>query len=214
MLEPGGFVLGTVADADFLVAFAVVINDFMNRTGCSKQWWNQTIVSGTSVYAEPAATLRVEHVLVGGIYIGRTTREELDAKTPGWAAEQDVPYRWHEDGLAVGQLQLYPAPNYTGASLGAGTAGEPNPLNRDLTTIGAQRPSGTSYQLSDPIPSIVPNSAVPYLAWGVLAKLFSNDDENKDLARASYCSARFEEGVALFRSIMNEAILDTAEEVF
>lgn len=214
MLEPAGFTLGKVADTDFCKALAIVIVDFMNRTGVAKQINSQQVVSGTSTYSASATTLRVEHVLVGGVYLGRTNRDELDCRSPEWAASTGPPVTWHEDGLAVGALQLVPTPDYTGTALPGGLDGEPTPSQRNLTTVGARRPNDTSYTTITALSSTIPNGAVPYLAWGVLEKLLSNDDENKDLARAAYCQARFEEGVALYRSIMREAMLDDAEETF
>jgi hypothetical protein len=43
----------------------------------------------------------------------------------------------------------------------------------------------------------LPDDFVPYVVYGTLADLLSKEGEGRDLARAAYCNARFDEGVAI-----------------
>ncbi len=43
----------------------------------------------------------------------------------------------------------------------------------------------------------IPDDFVPYVTYGVLADMLSKEGRGRDLARASYCEDRYQEGVAL-----------------
>lgn len=43
----------------------------------------------------------------------------------------------------------------------------------------------------------LPDDVVPFVMYGVLADMLSKDGRGQDLARASYCESRFQEGIAL-----------------
>lgn len=82
--------------------------------------------------------------------------------------------------------------------------------DRNLTCLGSQIPTAGSYTLASVIP-LMPDTATMYLGWAVLAKVYSDDGELKDGQKAMYCTARYQEGVGLFRSIMTEEIEDDPE---
>jgi hypothetical protein len=48
----------------------------------------------------------------------------------------------------------------------------------------------------------VPDEAAPYIAWRALQYILEKEGEGKDVVRAAYCKARFEEGVVLLKSLL------------
>ena len=81
----------------------------------------------------------------------------------------------------------------------------------NLTMVGTMGPPQITYTLSTPIPSSVPDSAVCYLAYGVLSRIFSSDSEVKDMQRAYYCLARYSEGVNVLAGISGEMLLGSGK---
>lgn len=83
--------------------------------------------------------------------------------------------------------------------------------DRNLTTYGPQTQSQLSFVLTDTIP-LVPATAVIYLGWGILAKIYSDNSELKDAQKQQYSAARFTEGINLFRAALIEALGDSDTE--
>ena len=218
LLESGGFQLGLVTDTQFLIYFADVINDFTQIAGISKSIITQSIQFGVSDYIIPDTQLMVEHTFVAGRYLNKTTLEELDNREFSWKNKLDFPTRWHEDGLPIKSIELSPSPNFNGVAYGG--TGAPFvsptadflPADKNLTTVGLERPVKTTYTLTDTIP-ILPNCAVQYLAWGILTKIWSDNSEMKDAQRAAYASSRYYEGVQIFKAIMLEAMEEDHDSV-
>jgi hypothetical protein len=202
--EPGGFTSGLSSAAEFLRLFSETIVEFMERTGAWKVVYTQEVHAGTREYLLPDRQMSVDVALLDGKLIDRGSQEELDALRLDWRGEMDVPSAWYEDGLAANTIGLYPNPSVTGAAIGGpfppfGHYDLFDPGDKNLTTVGSQAPISSTWALGTTIPYL-PNSAVPYLAWGVLKRLLSGDSELRDAQRSLYASARFEEGVNLFRA--------------
>ena len=62
----------------------------------------------------------------------------------------------------------------------------------NLTMIGNTGISSITYALGDLVP-VLPDSFCWGLTYGVLARVFSTDGEAKDMQRAAYCNARYQE---------------------
>lgn len=73
----------------------------------------------------------------------------------------------------------------------------------NLTLIGPTGLDAVTFTLNQVIP-VVPDSLTPALSYGVLARIFSADSETKDLQRAYYCQARYEEFCRIGSSISGE----------
>jgi len=210
--EPGGLVLNLATEAEFLRHFADVVQDFCHESGCSKAIFTQMIALGQSEYIIPDRQLRVEHAFVGGKIIQKVTIPELDALLRDWRTVQDIPAYYHEDGLAIKKVEIVPAPNYQGTNVPGsgppyGVYGNFYPSQRNLTTVGSQRPSDINYTLGTTITG-VPASALQYLTWGVLSRMLTSDSELRDEQRAAYATARYREGISLFRSALLEDLED------
>lgn len=216
LMEPFGGSLGLFSEAEWLRVFSDVIVDFCKQTGLSKCVFTQQVKLGVSEYLLPDRQIRVEHVFVGGKYIHRTNVQDLDAKNIRWRSEAGVPRNWYEDGLPIKTIGLYPTPNYNGTDISNGSTppgqyGAFLPTYRGLSTVGTQQPSQTTWALGDTIP-LIPASAVQYLAYGVLRKLFMDNSELKDAQRALFCGARYLEGIAAFRAILREELEDDFDD--
>lgn len=75
----------------------------------------------------------------------------------------------------------------------------------NLTLVAATGLESITYALTDIVPAI-PDSACFYLAYGILARLFSTDGECKDMQRSYYCQARYTEGIAALAGISGEML--------
>lgn len=232
-LEPAGLQSGIFTDADFLRHFAGVVEDFMERTSIVKILLTQAIHFSIPDYVVPDQMSHVENVFVTGRLLRRTDLDALNQTVYQWRKAVGIPREFHEDGLPAKTIELFPNPNYEGAPIPLPPdpnvfqipendnyinviVGDFYPTWRDLTLVGPQAPLNpdwsprVTWTLDDTI-SDVPASAMPYLAWGVLAKMFGDDSEAKDEQRASYCLGRYEEGIALFQAIMAEHVEDDVD---
>lgn len=73
----------------------------------------------------------------------------------------------------------------------------------NLTMVGSTGLDSITFSLGQIIP-VVPDDACFYLAYGILARLWSQDGENKDLQRSYYALARYNEGVSALSAISGE----------
>lgn len=287
-----GLTLGIVTEAQFLVLFAAVLEDFINRSGLVWSIFTQQIQFGISQYMQPNAMNSAKVAFVGGVYIDHSTLADLDDWKYDWRGKAGTPEYWHSDGLPPKTVEMADMPNYSGASYAlanpadptaqppygiyglfngttqgqvtgvlnvAGTAGTwgagalfdmrwnnyspaPNILlngaawpiqtvtdamnlvfavppgdgiynfavnignDGNLTLIGTTGLNSITYTLDEIIPVIPDSFAAVYLAYGVLARIFSNDSECKDLQRAYYCQARYMEGVNAAAAISGEML--------
>lgn len=74
----------------------------------------------------------------------------------------------------------------------------------NIQTISTGIPSTLNPSISQYL-ELIPDSFIPYIKYGSLAKIFSQDGECKDLQKAYYAMARYTEGINLAAAIMSEA---------
>lgn len=74
----------------------------------------------------------------------------------------------------------------------------------NTTMLCTLKPVATAFTMDEVI-DFVPDSFISYLAYGVLAKVFSRDGETRDATREKYAMNRFEEGIALGKALSDEA---------
>jgi hypothetical protein len=58
--------------------------------------------------------------------------------------------------------------------------------------------------LTDPIPLLADDWAMGYLSFGMLARIFSGDNELQDNQRAAFCLSNYTEGINLGQAISGE----------
>ncbi len=197
-----GLSLGIVTLSDFLDLFAVVLEDFVNRTGIVWLINTQRIASTTSLYTVPENLNAPKICLISGQYIEHSTLADLDDWLLSWQNQVGVPEYWWNDQLPPKTIGVAYTPNYTGAVVSSSTE-----ISNDgnLTMLGPVGLSGNTYTLGQTIP-VVPDSACFYLAYGVLARIFSTDGEAKDMQRSFYCQSRYTEGVNALAAISGEML--------
>jgi hypothetical protein len=74
----------------------------------------------------------------------------------------------------------------------------------NATLLSTMKPAQDAFAMDDQI-DFVPDSFISYIAYGVLAKVFSRDGETRDVARQKYAEARWAEGLNLGKAISDEA---------
>lgn len=57
---------------------------------------------------------------------------------------------------------------------------------------------------------LIPDSFVHYIMYGMLAEVFRQDGELKDTMRATYCDARYQEGVNIAKAIIDSEVMGVA----
>lgn len=78
----------------------------------------------------------------------------------------------------------------------------------NLTVIGTANVSDTTPPEDDDNVNLIPDSFVHYILYGMLAHVFRQDGELKDLMRANYCDARYQEGINLANAITSPEIME------
>lgn len=252
---PTGLTTGVLTQAQFLDYAADVIYEFVQKAGLVKRPVSLPVVAGTSTYAEPDFLMQVQEALYNERYIHRETGLSEDFLVYNWRGKSGSPSAWHEDRLAVKNIELLPNPSLAGNTVGTsaalfgtisstasatdfnivattalfgviasytgpvylstpvaafGTIANMVPSTANLTMLGTIKPLQKSFALTDLI-EIVPDSFFPYLKYGVLAKVFSMDGEVKDVLRARYCNARFQEGINIAQAVSQELLEDQQE---
>jgi hypothetical protein len=86
---------------------------------------------------------------------------------------------------------------------GYGTMSTLTSSNGNIQMVATAQPVNYPQQQTDYM-FLLPDSAIPYIKYGVLAKIWSQDGEYRDQNRASYAQQRFMEGVTLFAGVMGE----------
>lgn len=211
LLEPGGFVLGVFTEAQFLHVLAAVAQDFAQRSPLDKKIFTTMVNAGVSEYVMPDDVMKPELCFIGGKLIEKSHEAELARGHIDWRRQTGPPRQWHEDSLAVKRLELFPTPDFNGANipgdtLPIGKYGEFYPAERNLTVIGPGGPNKTAWTLADSID--IPASFGPYLMFGVLEQIFSSESELRDLQRATYCRARYEEGIEVSKQIAQVELME------
>ena len=209
---PNAFGTGIVTQQQVLDLIGVVVADFLQQTGLIWSVFTQQLDAGISQYFIPDSQIRVFYVLQNAQVL-----DQIDLSSEylvdQWERKPGVPLAYHEDGLPSKSLEVVPAPNWNGTSFSPtysqshpdldGTFNDFQPGKRNLTTVASTLPSKESWGIGDMLDGI-PDTFVPFVQFGVLAAIFSSDSEAKDLARSQYCKSRFDEGVAIGRSILME----------
>jgi hypothetical protein len=106
-----------------------------------------------------------------------------------------------------GTISSYTGPMYleSGGGMLLGTISDMVSSNHNLVLVSPVKPSGIDFSLSNIIEFVL-DSFTPYIKYGILAKIFEIDGEMRDVLRARYCKARYEEGILLAKAIAAEAV--------
>jgi len=227
---PVGPVLGVITQQQIIDLVNLTASDWAQRTCTAAQVTTQYVQAATARYSFPDPVMRIDNAFLGGVLLEPTTVQALNDGSRGWRTEQGLPTRWHADELPLKTIELAAIPNDTGVFV-SGT-NYPDPpyaqdgwmvsangsnltpdLHRDLTLIGPQMPAtvastsdplvyGSTGNVNAPVPQ---DFVLGYLGFGVLARIFSGDNELHDDARAAWCASEYESGIQLVKAIMDES---------
>ena len=210
LLEDAGLSAGIVTQQEFLDYFREILLDWFQQVNLAQNVCVQTLLSGISEYSVPDDIINPQNAFWGARALNKTSLQELDQYEFAWKKKQGAIDRWRDDSLAPKQVSVFPTPNMNGTPYPPGTATEPiykygqfYPADRNLALVGTFGTLKTSFALGDTIPNVA-DSFTFYLGYGVLAKIFSTDGEAKDMQRAAYCAARFQEGISLARAMVGQ----------
>lgn len=189
LMEDGGFQLGLITDSEFYSLAGEVLLDFCSKCGFVKFDSPVSMTATSDVYVVPDTMGEVQSVLANDTYLFDTSGYYLDNTNATWpSAQDDFPSEWREDEMVPKRIQITPIPNVSGT----------------IDLLGTQLPSNITGISGTTTVEIVPDSFVPYLKYGILAQIFTQDGECKDMNKAQYCQARYAEGIGLAAAIMGE----------
>lgn len=125
LLEPSGFTLGDISEAEFLQYYRAVMEDFLGRTGIIKGFAFLAQFFGQAQYLYPDFISDISEVFSDGGATRMDYENSISGADRNWQDRVGPPMSWRQDKLAIPALSLYPAPNipfaYT-ASTGSGIA--------------------------------------------------------------------------------------------
>ena len=216
MTENGGFTLGLFGQQQFLDVLGVVLLDFTQRAALYKNIYTQRITAGNAIYNVPDDVMKPELAFVGGKIIEKAAEADLMQGHFKWRSDSGPPRQWHEDNLPVKTIELFPKPDFNGQNIPGdvppwGTYGDFFPSQHNLTIVGPQAPSVTSWGMGDTIDDL-PDSFGYYIVYGILEQIFSGDSELRDPQRAAYAKARKDEGISLANALSREELLEDLDE--
>lgn len=221
--EDGGLVLGIVTVPQFLDLSNIVLLDFLRATGCVKRVWTMSIFAGVPTYTIPDDIMGVEQVFLAGRWLPKVTVADLNNTRRNWRREQDIPIGYYTDNLPPKTIGLAPAPNYNSVYIPgslepappfgqydsfsitdtAGAVYTPD-QHRGLTVIGTAKSNTQMTTVNDAIPLLPDDIALTALLWGIHERIYSGDNENKNLQAAAFCRAQYEESINLMAQITGE----------
>ena len=222
LFEDGGLVLGLLSFQQFIDLLNLTITDYCQRTCLIALIETQKVIANQNDYTYPDTLMRVDNAFLGGLNLEPTTVQALQNGPRNWRTTTGLPNRYHLDELPLKTIELVPVPNYSGVSFTPPQTGSFNitvsavtytpQQHMDLTLVGPQLPATVS-QTTDNIgfgsptspTALIPQDLVQaYLAYGVLARIWSSDSELKNDAMAEWAQSEFEEGVLVGQALMGE----------
>ena len=138
----------------------------------------QPITTGTRFYTQPADCIRIEHISVESVALRNTTQDDLDLDNPGWPSQSGPVAYWFQDAI---NNQMYGF-KFT-------------PAVNDAAELWYSQRAAQTLALTDTL--LVPDVFAGALKFGVLARCFAKDGEQRDPYRADFCDKMFKFWLAL-----------------
>lgn len=248
LLEPGGFQLGLITNAQFLQFYRAVMEDFLGKTKLYKGVAFDPQQYSVAQYQIPDWLSDIEAVFSDGLALGMDNESSISGRDKNWQSRIDQPRSWRMDKLNMQTLGLFPAPivesplvppigapyfgivsadapgsapavaanigtiiqanqtgTYTTPGLFFGATNLAQASRGNVAMIGVLGLFTENVTLNSPIEHLT-DDWVPFIQYGILAKIFGCDGETRDVLRERYCKARYDEGTMLGMAIMGEEI--------
>lgn len=221
--DPGiGPILGIVTVPQLIDILNLTITDFLTETGMWQVIFTSTVQLGVGVMSVPDQLMRVDDCFLAGALLGGSTITTVGRNYVAWRYAPGYPLYWHTDQLPPKTIELLPPPNYTGTYIPGTNEPDPphgqfgsfsitdglgvveNPQQHQGLTMVGPAVLGNLIAAIDPIFIIPDDFALSALGFGVLQRLFSGDNELKDLARADFCRQQYLQIVATLKMVLGE----------
>jgi hypothetical protein len=175
-------------------------NDFLLKTRCIYATQLGIVLqNNVRFYPRPADAIRMERVVTsdGQTELKNTSQEGLDDYDFGWETKDTSTLsrlQWFEDSIGNSKFGINPVSDIGGA----------------VNVWYSQKDIRTSLGIDSTL--LVPDICAHALKYGVLARAFSKDGEQRDDFRAKYSQARFDMVVKLTNHFMKGMSLLLGDE--
>jgi hypothetical protein len=153
-----------------------VQNDFMLRVRPIYAVATVNLTTNQPTYPTPVDAIQVERIAIAGRELNNVAQSDIDWLDPAWM-RLSVPQvdAWYQDNLGLQTFGVAPPPqtNLTAELLYS----QKTPISTLLTLLS---------------PFLIPDIMVFILKYGILARAWSKDGEQKDLARAAACQQTYD----------------------
>lgn len=158
--------------------------DFIRRTNLIITDSSIVMPAGnTIILQKPVGAMDIERISFNGKRLRRQTTWDLQRENPNWRNNlPGNPRYWHEDHLAVNDIEVDRSPAAGGTFRFFYTM---------IPTAHAAYPAGYLENIA------FGDSWEPYIRWNVLSLALGKDGDNQDVAKSVYCQQRYLLGVAL-----------------
>lgn len=110
LLEPAGFTLGLVTDAQFLDYYRQSAEEFLSRSGLAKGVALNAQAYSQAQYQAPDWISDIEAAFSDGAVVRRDFEESIAASNRNWQNQGGTPRSWRQDKMPMKVFSLYPAP--------------------------------------------------------------------------------------------------------
>lgn len=176
---------------EMLAYLADVQNDFLLKTHCLCATIDQAITTGNRFYALPPDAIRVERISLHGLELWPTAQADVDMSGVDVNAG---------DGLRSWFYDENPNTSVAGTLPTFGLVELPQ-VN-DTIRLWYTQHGFHSLALNDQL--LVPDPLTYILKYGVLARVFSKDGDQRDPQKADYCQRRYDFDTKLVQIFMGE----------
>jgi hypothetical protein len=167
---------------EMLKYLADVQNTFLLKTQCICTTTTRNITSGTRFYLLPDDCIRLERVVYKGQELWQTTQADSDMTED----EAEELHSWFYDET--------PSSNHFGLV--------EMPQIADTLELWYTQRGPVTLALNTPL--IVPDPLAYILKYGVLARAFNKDGDQRDPMKAQYCQKRFDNDTSVVQVLLGE----------
>jgi hypothetical protein len=145
-----------------------VQNDFLLKVKPLYVVGNVNLLTNQPTYAVPVDSVQIERIAIEGRELDNVAQSDVDWVDPAWMQLTTLPNAWYQDNLDFETFGVSPPPS----------------TNLLAELFYSQKlPMETTVTLLSPL--LVPDVMVWILKYGILARAWSKDGEQRDLARAA-----------------------------
>lgn len=182
--------------SEMLGYFADVQNDFLMKVRPVYRTGTVPLLSQQRIYANPSDAIQIERIAVAGVELFNVAQTDLDGLDPGWqqSSVPPNPQYWYQDGI----------------NLSFGVA--PVIQRNDTSELFYSQKAGTVAGLLDQL--LVPDAMTFILKYGILARCWSKDGEQRDPTRGKFCQSFYDLFCLICSKFMNgvNGRIQSAEE--